>query len=317
MSRNKRNYSAATGCLASPDAVNRMRPRSGGDIDFTLRYSVYATQLLEIAMSRFKWTGLPDTVSERYLEMRLHQDRMVLFFNHDSYGFIVQPAAQIGQTNLYDDPVAYRTTGTPLPPMQLTISQCVPIWSNRMRTVELAALQLFAQRLAELDVSVDNTVRNSRHPVIIGVDESNKLSMINAYRQLAEGEPFIVAFNQLAAGGEPVANAMSAIDLGVKVTDIDTLQLAKSRIWNDAMTWLGVDNSNQDKKERLVESEVDGNASQIVMARHRWMDTRLEAVEHINARYGLNIGVEWNEDPSDLPLTDDPTDNDKGIDHDN
>ena len=36
----------------------------------------------------------------------------------------------------------------------------------------------------------------------------------------------------------------------------DNLQVLKHQIWNEALTFCGIENSNQDKKERLVADEV-------------------------------------------------------------
>ena len=62
------------------------------------------------------------------------------------------------------------------------------------------------------------------------------------------------------------------------------------------MTFLGINNANQDKKERLVVAEVSANDSEIMMARKIALDSRQLACEQINKKYGLNVSVEWNVD---------------------
>jgi hypothetical protein len=62
------------------------------------------------------------------------------------------------------------------------------------------------------------------------------------------------------------------------------------------MTFLGVNNANQDKKERLVESEVGANDEQIEQARFNMLDARKLACKKINAMFGLNIDVKFRND---------------------
>ena len=52
----------------------------------------------------------------------------------------------------------------------------------------------------------------------------------------------------------------------------------------------------QDKKERLVESEVGANDEQIEQARFNMLDARKEACKKINKMFGLNIDVKFRND---------------------
>lgn len=60
------------------------------------------------------------------------------------------------------------------------------------------------------------------------------------------------------------------------------------------MTLLGINNGNQDKKERLVADEVSVNNEQVVAARGVALHSRQMAAEEINRRYQLNVSVGWN-----------------------
>jgi hypothetical protein len=60
------------------------------------------------------------------------------------------------------------------------------------------------------------------------------------------------------------------------------------------MGYLGIDNANQDKKERLVADEVDANDSQTSLMRNVNLQARQEACLLINKIYGLDVWVEYN-----------------------
>ena len=57
------------------------------------------------------------------------------------------------------------------------------------------------------------------------------------------------------------------------------------------MTWLGLNNANTEKKERLIVDEVNSNNMHILMNLDLEFKNREKACEEINKRYGLNIKV--------------------------
>jgi hypothetical protein len=73
----------------------------------------------------------------------------------------------------------------------------------------------------------------------------------------------------------------------------DKLMQYKHDIWNQAMTWLGIGNAKQDKKERLVSDEVAANDEQIESSREVMLKARQLACDKINKMFGLNISVNY------------------------
>ena len=64
---------------------------------------------------------------------------------------------------------------------------------------------------------------------------------------------------------------------------------------NKAMTYLGLNNANVDKKERLITSEVDANNEQIGAILDMYYECRKEFCELCNEKFGTNISVEKRE----------------------
>ena len=59
------------------------------------------------------------------------------------------------------------------------------------------------------------------------------------------------------------------------------------------MTLLGIDNANQDKKERVQSAEVNANNTQIIASRNIWLSERQKAVEKFNEKFGQNVKVSF------------------------
>ena len=73
---------------------------------------------------------------------------------------------------------------------------------------------------------------------------------------------------------------------------LDKLDLHKTRIFNEALTLLGINNANTDKKERLITDEVESNDDLINYYFNCWYKTRKMACDEINEKFGLNISIE-------------------------
>lgn len=73
--------------------------------------------------------------------------------------------------------------------------------------------------------------------------------------------------------------------------------IAKSKLWNECMGLLGINNANQDKKERLVAAEVGANDEQVEATRNIALNARQQACDRINDMFGLDISVDFKSPP--------------------
>lgn len=271
---------------------------------------MYYRVLTELATNRFKWEGLPDSVSVRNLELTLFNSGLAVFFRDEEYGkYLAMQGAPSGRINMQGDPVSFWVTAPGfvgktlaasntvglLPEGEIVSSdaECVPIWANYMRVPDLDIVLIYAQKLAELDRTIEINSRNARRNKVAVVDENTQLGVTNIIRQIDEGQPLI-------AVSQPLGDTISALDLGIHPDSIEKLHILRGRLWNECMTLLGIKNANQDKKERLVADEVAANDEQIDATRAVNLNARREAAEQINARYGLDVSVSYHIDKKNV-----------------
>lgn len=266
---------------------------------------MYMRVLGEMAMGRFSWHGLPEEIDPRFLEKTLYLQALAVFYKDEAYGkYFALRGTPNGSVNMIDNPTTFRVygnqfVGKTLSAMPRTVKvmgrsipmreECVPIWANASRVSDLDIVSIYATRLAEFDMTIEINGRNSRNPKIIAVEENAQLSAENINRQIEEGQ-MAIRIGQSALGLLP-----TVLDMGVDAKQIETLDVVRGRIWNTCMGLLGIDNSNQDKKERLVESEVDANNDQVARVRHANLKARRQAAHMINRRWGTNITVEYSD----------------------
>lgn len=266
------------------------RTNPGKDATLILQ-RMYRRILTEMCLNRFKWEGFPDSVDTRFVEMTLfHNSLAVAYKNEDLGKFLVMKGNIAGKINYLDNATHYNVFGNGFPGKMLSIDECVPIWANYMRVPDLDIVLIYSNKLAEIDRTIEINTKNARRSKILVADENTKLSVDNINRAIENGDAAIRV-------ARPLGEVVSALDLGVHPDSIEKLDILASRQWNKCMTLLGIDNANQDKKERLVSDEVDANSEQVKMVRAISLNARQEAANQINKMFPeLNVTVSFNTD---------------------
>lgn len=253
----------------------------------TATYTDYVERLTEIALNVFEYKNLPDTVDARYLEMELFYKGYCVYFRDKFIGDIALSCTIGGELDIYRIPinrVAFSPNGYRA---ELTKQDSVLIFNNRLHTPTFPTIELFARRLTEIERAMDVNIRGQKFPVMIMSNEVQRLTMQNLMMQYDGNAPFIFTDDQLDVKNIVSLNTQSPYVSG----DLESL---KHNIWNEAMSYLGVENSNQDKRERMVASEVSGNVGTVEAARWTKLNARRDAFNEINRMFGNNVEVGYN-----------------------
>lgn len=282
MGKNKRpNNAAIARQFAMP---NQARERT------MTTETMYQRVLTELSLNRFKWVGLPDSIDERFMELTLFRNALCVFYREESANrYLAVQGTGVGNVNMYNNPTEFQVIGNSMVNKRLGAKQCVPIWANFLRIPDHDIVYLYATKLAEVDRTIEINLKSMRQSQIMFVDENQRLSYVNLMRQHQEGQPLI-----LGTPGMDLSK-IQVFNLGIDKDQVVNLMDVKARLWNEAMTLLGINNSNQDKKERLVADEVSANNDQVSAQRSVALKSRKIAAEQINRMYSLTISVDWDE----------------------
>lgn len=253
-------------------------------------YVQYYNRLMELSMSMFEWKNLPNTVDERYLELGLFSSGCMVFFKDDVIGELALNMTYQGGFDIYGEPTRRRAYSR-YNQFQTTLDKdnSVIIWNNMLRTNSALDVQMFAYRLYNLDRIVDINTNAQKTPVLITCDEKQKLTMKNLYLQYEGNYPVIFGDSNLDIKSLSVLKT-DAPFVSDKIYDL------KVKIWNEALTYLGISNINTTKKERMITDEVIRNQGGTIASRYSRLESRRRAVKKINKMFGLNITVDYRED---------------------
>lgn len=261
-----------------------------------LTYIDYLNRLKLIATSLFTWKGLDEIAgfgASRFLELVLYENGRACFVKDKEKGYLalrVNPSDKLNVYMLPEKVLAWSLGYN----KDYLFDDVIYIMNNNLEIPTSQSLQLFAYRLYETERTIDTNLIAQKTPVLIEGDTKTILTLKNVYMQYSGNTPFIFGNKQF-----DISNKLNVLKTDAPYL-IDKLEDHKHEIWNEALTYLGIDNANTDKKERLITSEVESNDDLINYYLNCFYKTRKDACDRINEKYNLNIELSLNKEILDL-----------------
>lgn len=280
-------------------------PGEGYDI---VQFQFWRDYLRSIAMSAFEWEHVPAGIDVRameYIALMFGQGAMFT----DEGGHLFAQAAPSNMINMYYNPNEIRLVA---PNGQTWTRHCetwvltpdnggepiimdrdaVMLFDNMLRMPLDRYIRNYARRLATIDRIIDVNVGAQRTPwTMIGPEESRGTRKAIIKKLLANDQ--YISFN------DQDINAMQ----GLSVLQTEAPYVAgdlmdtKKAILNEAVTLVGVDNTNQEKRERMIDAEATANNEQIMVLRRSRLECRRAFCERANVVFGLTgddrMSVKW------------------------
>lgn len=241
----------------------------------------YFNRLMLTARSVFEWVNLPNNIDEKWIERYLFAEGKCVFFKDPTLGLMVARMTPNGELNYYDEPTTVKPYATNYQGDTLENGvNCVVIRNNDDMIPTSPTIQLYALKLADIDRTIDVNIKAQKMPIIIKCSDKQKLTLKRVIDQRNDNEPVIFGDKGLDTDGIEVLNTHAPVVF-------KDLELQKHMVWNECMTFLGINNANQDKKERLVDDEVQANNEQVEASFNIMLKAREQACKDINRIFGL------------------------------
>lgn len=254
-------------------------------------YFDYLDRVKKIALSIFEWVNLPESMDSRYLERCLYYTGAAALLHDETYGFINTKATCSNNLNIYGLPTeitafsySYRDVRrvyNGLTEANSDINSEAILVLNTWDMLPTApSIELFCMRLAEAQRIIDINIKAQATPYVVMTDENERLSMINAFQQVDKNAAVIF-------GKRGTFESDSIKTLNTQAPYVaDKVQGYKRDIWNEMLSYLGVDNI-EEKAERLVSAEVSSNNELVNLNLQSFYATRKLAAKQFNEKYGL------------------------------
>ena len=157
-------------------------------------------------------------------------------------------------------------------------------------------IRIFAEKLASCDAGIDVNIMNSK---LAYIAEAESKAQAEAIKDLMDdvsvGEPLVV-YRKDSISTTPMQLLTNNLRQNFIAGDI---QDTKRTIYNELFTYLGINNANTDKKERLITSEVDSNYEELVVNVYNMEENVKRCVERVKKMFpSLNFNIKLKFDSS-------------------
>lgn len=258
----------------------------------------FTKYLLQKAMSVFEW-DLPETWNKDYFLYVLYCWGYVAVINTDKFGVIPQGCGLKGYDVFYAPThavIANPLLSGILEPRIGTQCELLKLQPDFSGILDLVGHYAEQMALASQSVSV-NLLNSKLSYVFTAKTKALAESLKKMYDQIASGEPAVVIDSRLknAADGEETWKAFEQNVGGNYIVTNLLADLRKIEAMFD--TEIGIPNANTDKRERLIQDEVNANNIETYSKCAMWLENLQDACKRVNDMFGLSIAVRWRKIP--------------------
>lgn len=248
-----------------------------------------------LMINQFKWSGLEDlNIQERHIENFLFDNGYCLFFQDKTDGVFCLPCFGHKQ-NIYGDYLTYTATGFNKTFQNIKADNAVLIENNKLRMPTEKAVLYFVAQLYELARSKDVNIKQLKLQTLFTATDNNVLTVKKIIDEIDKNNWAIVTDSALQ-----LDDIVKAVQTGVKCLTAE-LRDEYNATMNEALTYFGINNSNTDKRERLITDEANANNQLIDSCAEMFLESRKRACEEINKKFGLSLSVELRNKREEVP----------------
>lgn len=256
-------------------------------------YINWCNRLRKVALSIFEWTNLPSSMNGDFLEKCLYYFGSATILYDEKLGFINTNCSSNGEINIYGYPTSFNCysygyqqsrvlyTGLKNEDNIMDTKQCILVMNTIERQPTTESLDLFAYRLYEIDRTCDINVIAQKMPILLLCDHSQRQTILNLYNEWNGNQPFIFGTKKLLETNDIKCLKTDAPFVADKLIEL------KKEIINEFLTFLGINNLQMIKKERMITDEANSNNEFINLNLQSFLAPRKEACRQFNELFGF------------------------------
>lgn len=244
--------------------------------------------LLQKAMSVYKWT-MPKQWSSNYFKYLLYCNGYVSVLYTAMYGWIPQRCALTG-LNLYEEPDGILIQNSFINNIQRKIGDgCTLFRFNPDYTGAMDIVDVYATQLAELHLTAYSNMQNTKVSFVLTAEDKKQAeNMKKMFDQVLSGE-LAVTVKDSGTGRWDVFS--QNVKQNYVVSDILTDMRKLLNMFN---TDFGIPNANTEKRERLIQDEVNANNGDTKSLPQLRLDSFKQTCKQLNNIAGEELmSVDW------------------------
>ena len=256
----------------------------------------YIQYMMARTLQMFEYTGLPETIPQREIELILQMMRFAIFTKKDDKLFVFYGGLG-GQPNEYyqptqaivSNPYLKFTDVLKLDDYIKNDANAVVVWNDKAHVGLYPMFRKNAEMLAECDITIRYQLLNERFMNILTADDDNtKSSIEDMFDKVDDGTGYGIIVTKRFIEDSSVNDVDTGQRANSHLKDIiETKQYYLASWFNE----LGLNANYNMKRESINESEADMNEDALLPLIDSMLQSRKDGVDAINKLFGTNIEV--------------------------
>ena len=274
------------------DLVHQFFAKKPKDVDGVANTSTiyYREYLLKKILSRFEFDGLPSYWDMDYFLEVLFLDGKICIT--DTAAGVLPLRCGVTGIGIFEQPTECQIANPVLGSFRRTIDvDCALIKLQYNYSGVGWLINRYATMLAMCDSSVATNLMNTKATYVFKASSKAQAETMKAmYDDINCGKPAVFV------GENGAINEENLFVMPAKQNFIaEDVQILKRKIINEFLTEIGINNTNQDKRERLTDDEVNANNDEVYANIQHWFDNISDGINRANKLYNLGLSVKIRE----------------------
>ena len=258
-------------------------------IDNIKTTEMYKRQYVSLAENVFNIKKLNEVapyMDYSYVNHELVYKGCIAFFMDEYLGLLALPFVNMGKLDLYGRPIDIQVIGRNGYHRNLKYGEYVIMWDNRSKQALIYDILQYAERIAQIQRTMDINIAQQRTPRIWKTKTENKKTIDDLINGVSSNNEVITTYDNLELDD-------TTIVLSPAPFVADKLAEQKDKIWNEFLRLIGIANSSFQKKERNIRDEVFISQAGTIASRFTRFNSRVDAIDKINKKWNLDLEVEY------------------------
>lgn len=228
-----------------------------------------------LALERFTWQNLPNSLTSEIVEREI-QKGMAFFTYTSKFGYICLNCVATAW-DIYGEPTKVKVIGRDYNE-EFNVSDGVLIKDNAFNMSSLSIVEKYTQMINDFDITIQTNIVQQRIPLLIPTTSNTKYTNEIILSKTNSSMPFLLVDEK------NIENYKDPVQ--VKIPFIcDVVQETKQKIYKEGLTKLGIGSANTEKKERMIEKEIQSNEDEVGMQLEIYFKYRRYGAEKIKKKY--------------------------------
>lgn len=246
--------------------------------------NIYFQYFATLAQNMFEWENLPETMNEEFLEQTLFLDGRAVMVKDPILGYVNLKYSEVGKPNIYNLP--NKVTAFSNDFSKTYDKEDFVICRNNINYIPTALyVDHFTKIITNIEQTMQVNLQAQKTPVTFTASKEQAQAMQSLYQKYVGNQPYLF----VKKDGKDLVN------VDVLKTDApflaDKLNSLKNDYKGEFLSFIGINNVNDEKRERMITDEANANNQFISMNFKSFYEARLRFCEEANKKWNLTLNV--------------------------